>query len=292
MGNNVFQSPFNITSAAINAAIAGATLSPLNVNLVSTGYYSWSNRLVQRSPADATLALRNFAETISVSQVVEANDTLAQRNGVNPQVARIYNTFTDASNYERLNIRWNSNIAEISSDAAGTGIVRGARLASGGTIIGLEDAYISGASIAVRRDGTSGSTIFAVGSTGLTSTGLLHTRLMPSINQASGTYTVLDINPTETAIGAGPHYLVRGRIGGGGDVFNVDRAGAINASALTLSSGNFALGANVMTLGKRTDPTAPSANFGHFYMRDNGGGKMQFCARFPTGAIQVIATEP
>jgi hypothetical protein len=116
-------------------------------------------------------------------------------------------------------------------------------------------------------------------------------RFAPSINQPSGTYTVLDINPTETAIGAGPHYLIRGRIGGGGDVFNVDRAGAVNASALTLSSGNFALGANVMTLGKRADPSAPSANFGHFYMRDNGGGKMQFCARFPTGAIQVIATE-
>lgn len=43
---------------------------------------------------------------------------------------------------------------------------------------------------------------------------------------------------------------------------------------------------------KITDPAAPAANKGVFYIRDNGGGKMQLVARFPTGAIQVIATEP
>ena len=53
--------------------------------------------------------------------MVEANDILAQRNGTNAQTFRFYNTFTDASNYERLNVRWNSNIAEIGADAAGTG---------------------------------------------------------------------------------------------------------------------------------------------------------------------------
>ena len=43
-----------------------------------------------------------------------------------------------------------------------------------------------------------------------------------------------------------------------------------------------------------TDPAAPDGtNFhGRFYMRDNGAGKSQFVVRFPTGAIQVLATEP
>lgn len=41
-----------------------------------------------------------------------------------------------------------------------------------------------------------------------------------------------------------------------------------------------------------SDPTAPSANKSRLYTRDNGAGKTQLVVRFPTGAIQVIATEP
>jgi len=41
-----------------------------------------------------------------------------------------------------------------------------------------------------------------------------------------------------------------------------------------------------------SDPVAPAANSGRLYFRDNGSGKTQLVARFPTGAVQVIATEP
>jgi hypothetical protein len=41
-----------------------------------------------------------------------------------------------------------------------------------------------------------------------------------------------------------------------------------------------------------TDPAAPSANRGRLYIRDNGAGKTQLAVRFPTGAVQVLATEP
>lgn len=41
-----------------------------------------------------------------------------------------------------------------------------------------------------------------------------------------------------------------------------------------------------------SDPAAPAANTGLLYLRDNGAGKRQLVARFPTGAVQVIATEP
>jgi hypothetical protein len=41
-----------------------------------------------------------------------------------------------------------------------------------------------------------------------------------------------------------------------------------------------------------TDPTAPSANKARLYCKDNGSGKSQLVVRFPTGAVQVIATEP
>ena len=41
-----------------------------------------------------------------------------------------------------------------------------------------------------------------------------------------------------------------------------------------------------------SDPTAPATNNALVYSRDNGAGKTQLVVRFPTGAIQVIATEP
>lgn len=40
-----------------------------------------------------------------------------------------------------------------------------------------------------------------------------------------------------------------------------------------------------------TDPAAPATNSARLYVRDSGG-KTQLVVRFPTGAIQVISTEP
>jgi hypothetical protein len=39
-------------------------------------------------------------------------------------------------------------------------------------------------------------------------------------------------------------------------------------------------------------PAAPPANMARTFVRDNGSGKTQLCVRFPTGDVQVIATEP
>lgn len=54
----------------------------------------------------------------------DASAVLALRNGTTAQAFRIYNTYTDASNYERAGLRWNSNVFEIGTFAAGTGTVR------------------------------------------------------------------------------------------------------------------------------------------------------------------------
>lgn len=40
------------------------------------------------------------------------------------------------------------------------------------------------------------------------------------------------------------------------------------------------------------DPAAPGTNTVRIFSKDNGAGKTQLCARFNTGAVQVIATEP
>jgi hypothetical protein len=54
----------------------------------------------------------------------DAANTLAQRNSTNPQAFNIYNTFTNASNYERLRFGWTSNAFEIKPENAGTGSAR------------------------------------------------------------------------------------------------------------------------------------------------------------------------
>lgn len=54
----------------------------------------------------------------------DAANTLALRNGTNAQAFRLYNTFTDASNFERAFMRWNSNTLQIGTEAGGTGAAR------------------------------------------------------------------------------------------------------------------------------------------------------------------------
>jgi len=51
----------------------------------------------------------------------DAANTLAQRNGVNAQAFNLYNTYTDASNYERFSMKWDGNVFKLGNDAVGTG---------------------------------------------------------------------------------------------------------------------------------------------------------------------------
>lgn len=64
------------------------------------------------------------ANNFDVRLFRDAANTLAQRNGTNAQTFRVYNTFTDASNYERLSVDWTSNVAYIRPQNAGTGSAR------------------------------------------------------------------------------------------------------------------------------------------------------------------------
>lgn len=52
----------------------------------------------------------------------DAANTLAQRNSTNAQTFRIYNTFTDASNYERITLKWLTNNSYLINENAGTGL--------------------------------------------------------------------------------------------------------------------------------------------------------------------------
>lgn len=56
--------------------------------------------------------------------VWDAANILAQRNGTAAQASRLYNTFTDAANYERLGFNWAANVCTILNENAGTGTLR------------------------------------------------------------------------------------------------------------------------------------------------------------------------
>lgn len=65
-----------------------------------------------------------------------------QRNGTAAQTLRIYNTYTDGSNYERGVFDWGttSNILSIGTQAAGTGTVRDIRFIVGGGLVMIAQA--------------------------------------------------------------------------------------------------------------------------------------------------------
>ena len=62
----------------------------------------------------------------------DAANTLALRNGTAAQTFNIYNTYTDASNYERGTILWTANQFKIDTQAAGTGVTTRSLVLSSG----------------------------------------------------------------------------------------------------------------------------------------------------------------
>lgn len=51
----------------------------------------------------------------------DAAGTLAQRNGTSAQTFRVYRSYTDASNYSRWTVKWNTSTAILQAEGAGTG---------------------------------------------------------------------------------------------------------------------------------------------------------------------------
>jgi hypothetical protein len=76
---------------------------------------------------------------------------------------------------------------------------------------------------------------------------------------------------------------------------NVDYGVAAEPFVQVVDATNGDLAAVEYKFGEMTeisDPSAPSANKVRLYCRDNGSGKTQLVARFPTGAVQQVAIEP
>ena len=74
-----------------------------------------------------------FSSSGETALIADAADVLAMRRGANPSTFRLYNTYTDASNHERLSLRWASNVAIIGTEKAGTGSARALAIQTDGT---------------------------------------------------------------------------------------------------------------------------------------------------------------
>ncbi|MDH4172146.1 MAG: hypothetical protein OEW90_05030 [Betaproteobacteria bacterium] len=90
-----------------------------------------------RIQADATLGFvvgSEFAGTGTPQNITfrAASNISEFNNGGGAQTVRIYNTFTDASNFERGVAAWASNILEIGSEIGGTGTARIVRIKAAG----------------------------------------------------------------------------------------------------------------------------------------------------------------
>ena len=94
--------------------------------LQSDGSLAWYIQ-GQNAPANNNFGLRLFSDAVVNGGI------LAQRNGTANQTFRIYGTYTDGSNYERLSLSANSTASYIQTEAAGTGTAKNLILAAGST---------------------------------------------------------------------------------------------------------------------------------------------------------------
>jgi hypothetical protein len=74
------------------------------------------------TPAGSTGQLQfNDGGVFAAADLWQGTNVIEQRNGTNAQSFNLYNTYTDASNYERGFMRWAGNELEIGTASAGTG---------------------------------------------------------------------------------------------------------------------------------------------------------------------------
>jgi hypothetical protein len=80
----------------------------------------------------------------SIAPLVVGTNLVEQRNAANAQTFRVYNTYTDGSNYERGFARWSSNEFQIGTEGAGTGESRNLAIMRGASAYFMTLAGIGG----------------------------------------------------------------------------------------------------------------------------------------------------
>jgi hypothetical protein len=231
---------------------------------------SASRGVVVKTGTPYSFSSGNADGTIDLTLFRDAADTLAQRRGVNAQTFNIYNTYTDASNYERGFIRWSGNALQIGCDALGTGTRRTT------TIFNRDKAFSFNPRIDLRLEPDGGSNqkalSFTYGGGNFLQWGL------------DGIY-VGNFNAGGFSVGFSALEFSAGPANGRDVAFQ--RSGSGVVALIDNTSGGGAL-----EFREQTAPAAPAANRVRIYAEDDGAGKTRLMARFATGAAVQIAIEP
>lgn len=104
--------------------VVGGWINSTSFVVRTDALFGWTNQGIGTAANDDVVDLSLFRDDANV---------LAQRNSTNAQTSRIYNTYTDASNYERSYLSWDANVFKIGVDNAGTGTARPLHLQTNGT---------------------------------------------------------------------------------------------------------------------------------------------------------------
>lgn len=262
-----------------NAAIAGgitvgnsqgvyATSGSVRFGVGATSYLYVASNQIRVANFGITFSSSADINNPNFSLLYDAANALAQRNGVNAQTLRVYNTFTDASNYERLVFNWVGNIAYIATERAGTGSARNISIDSSGGAIN----FSSSSSVQLQVNGRAFAS-HAVGASTLNFGGV--TAGPANID----TIVVFTNNSQRWTFNNSGHFVAF-----------ADNTYDIGATGANRPRNVFWAGYQEMS--EMTAPAAPAANSVRIYAEDNGSGKTRLMARFATGAAQQIAIEP
>ena len=169
-------------SITFSGSSAGNGMYMYDVNSVAitapgNNIYRFAQGSIYMGPRSLTWGIDN--NNADVILLRETANTLTLRNGTNAQGVRIYGTYTNASNYERAVIDWQTtaNVLRIGTEAAGTGTVRNIALVGGKVGIGdtspswlLTVTNLSGAADIVAKDSTGAFAHTSSGGAGLLTT--------------------------------------------------------------------------------------------------------------------------
>ncbi|GAB4112341.1 MAG: hypothetical protein Fur0019_18840 [Tibeticola sp.] len=129
------------TSAKQDTLVSGSNIKTINgSSLLGSGDVAVS---AAAGGADRQVQINSAGSFAGAPLWAPNENTVEQRNGATAQSCYIYNTRTDASNYERGFVRWNNNVLEIGAEKAGTGAARALWLKPNGQSIYVGDSNAS-----------------------------------------------------------------------------------------------------------------------------------------------------